>query len=223
MNKLKIITTIIVPIITVLISSIALFCAKEANKISKQARDDFRLVEKLDLAPKILFQANFGTHDKIPAHLFIKNTGPIEAINVTVRLLELRYIPNPNPRLAAMADSADIFNVPNLSPGKHHIFNLPNHWNYKYFYEVRKRTSIPIDHFIIEAFISYSKDPERKLFNFRSFYFFDKDGNIISETSIKSKEEYKEMLEYIYKTKIDKNLIDDSYMQTDILHSVHGD
>lgn len=221
MKILKLIAIIIVPIITVIISIVALYSARKANIISKKNRDDYRLVEKLDLAPEILFRANFGTHEKIPANIFIKNIGPIEAINVTVRLLELRYIPNPNPRLMAVTGSKDIFNVPNLSPRKHHNFKIPENWNYKYFHKVQEMRGIPIEHFIIEAFISYQKEPTRELFNFRTFYFFEKDGNIISEKVIINNEEYKDMLDYIYKTKIDKNLIDDSYMQTDILHFVH--
>lgn len=222
MKILKIIAIIIIPIITVIISGFALYYAHEANVISKKNRDDYRSVEKLNLAPEILFRANFGTHEKIPAHIFIKNIGPIEAIHITARLLELRYIPNPNPRLAAITGSKDIFNIPNLAPGKHHTFQIPENWNYKHFHKLREGADIPIEHFIIEAYISYQREPDRKFFNFRAFYFFDKDGNIIPERNIINREEYKDILEYIYKTKIDKNLIEDlNRMTTDILHSVH--
>ena len=222
MKILKIISTVIAPIIAIIISGFALYYAREANTISKKNREDYREVEKLNLAPKILFRANFGTHEKIPAHIFIKNIGPIEAIHITVRLLELRYIPNPKPRLAAITGTEDIFNIPNLTPEKHHSFKIPEHLNYNYFNELSRLSNIPIEHFIIEAYISYRKEPDRKPFSFRTFYFFDKNGNIIPERNIIDREEYKDILEYIYKTKIDKNLIEDlDIMTTDILHPVY--
>ncbi len=206
MKILKIIATVVVPIIAVIISGFALHYAREANTLSKKNRKDYRMVEKLNLVPKILFRANFGTHEKIPAHIFIKNIGPIEAIHITVRLLELRYIPNPKPRLAAITGTDDIFNIPNLIPEKPHSFKIPEKWNYNYFHTLSKEANIPIEHFIIEAFISYRKEPDRTQFNFRAFYFFDNNGNIIPGRNMTGREEYEDMLDYLYKTRIDKYL-----------------
>lgn len=198
----------------IIISLFALGYAMKAN-------DTSRIIATLDLAPKIQFRLNFKTQKTTP-YIFIKNIGPIEAIHITVELLELRYIPNPKDRLAALSGSEDKFNIPNLAPGKSYRLKIPEKWNHNHFHKLSKWANLPIEHFIIEAFISYRKEPDRKSFKFRVFYFFDKNGKIISESNAKGREEYKNMLAYLYKTKIDIFLIEGGEgAETDILHPVY--
>jgi len=211
-----------ISIIAIIISGFSIYYAWEANTISKENREDYRAVEKLDLNPKILLQARFTSIGKSPPHITIKNIGPIEAKQIKARLIELRYLPNPKPRLAAITSSEDTFDIPDISHDRHYSFKISGKWNYAYFDRISKDTNIPIEHFIIEVFISYRKEPNLAPFNLRAFYFCRKDGDIIPERGINDNETYKDILDYLYKTEIDRNLIEsDNDFFTDILHTVY--
>ena len=58
-------------------------------------------------------------------------------------------------------------------------------------------------------------------FNFIAFYFCRKKDDIIPERVAKGKETCKDILDYLYKTEIDENLIENEMeFPTDILHAV---
>ena len=201
-------------------SVLALWLSWNANDISKKNREDFRAVEKLNLSPEILLSAYFNQSEKFTPHIAVRNIGPVKAVQSTIKFLELRY--SPVHKKIKLAITRDEVRIPDLAPREYYNFKIPEQQNYNYFRKLSEVTKQPIEHFVIEVLISYRRESDLKLFSFKTFYFFDEEGNILSEKYIAAREKYQEVLESLYNTEIDKNLIETmNTMTADILHPVY--
>ena len=77
-----------------IISGLALILAAIAIWQSGIARDDVRTLNKLDLRPKLLLDAHLKRiNESIPAHINIKNEGPVDAIQVQMQFYFLMTYP----------------------------------------------------------------------------------------------------------------------------------
>lgn len=205
-----IIVTVFIAVISLFFSYKSLDISKESLSIAESVREDNRKIERLDLKPEIRFNTEFCRINDISPHFTIINLGPIDAIQIVVEFMAHHYDLSGD-RFISIGGTEELTKIVNLPPMQFRSFEISEH-----FLNVNSRLHEPLQNNIIEARISYRKDPGRELFIKRAFYFINSEGRWVTEidNSLESEEYLK------IKEKILQKFIDFDYYRGDVLHDV---
>ena len=192
------------------ISKGSLDISKGSLSVAESVREDNRKIERLDLKPEIRFNIEFRRINDIPPHFTIINLGPIDAVQMTVEFM-VHYYDLSGDRFISTGGTEGLTKIVNLPPMQSRSFEISEH-----FLNVNSRLHEPLQNNIIEARISYRKDPDRELFVKRALYFINPEGRWVTEinNSLESEEYLK------IKEKILNKFIDFDFYYGDILHDV---
>jgi len=205
-----IISSFIIAFISLFFSFKSLDIAQRSLSVSEGVREDSRKVEQLDLKPEIRFNTEFRRINDIPPHFTISNLGPIDAVQIVVEFMA-HYYDLSGDRFISTGGTEELTKIVNLPPMQSRSFEISEH-----FLNVNSRLHEPLQNNIIEARISYRKDPDRELFVKRALYFINPEGRWVTEidNSLEG-EEYLKMKEGVL-----ERFIDFDYYRGDILHDV---
>lgn len=158
----------------------ALGISNQSLNISEGVRNDNRRVEKLDLEPEIYFSATLKENKdaNIPPHFVIGNIGPVEAVQVEIQFITHYYNGVSGTIGVSGMSSEEHWSIDELFP-----LDYSAHVVSKFFLDTNARLYEPIEHNIIEARILYRRNPDRKLFVKRAFYFISPEGIWVPENS----------------------------------------
>ena len=171
----KVDTGAIIGLAALIVSFIALNKADDANRIANKAIEDTRSIEKLDLEPEISLDMEFRRIKDRQPHLLISNYGPIDAIQLTIQFHFLRYDSvSENIRLY-MSATGRPWTLAKLEAMESKFFTLPP--------ELLETSRLPepANYHVMEACITFRREPDRKFFGGRAFYFINPEGRWVSE------------------------------------------
>jgi len=191
-----IISSFIIAFISLFFSFKSLDIAQRSLSVSEGVREDSRKVEQLDLKPEIRFNTEFRRI--------------IDAVQIVVEFMA-HYYDLSGDRFISTGGTEELTKIVNLPPMQSRSFEISEH-----FLNVNSRLHEPLQNNIIEARISYRKDPDRELFVKRALYFINPEGRWVTEidNSLEG-EEYLKMKEGVL-----ERFIDFDYYRGDILHDV---
>lgn len=155
-------------------SNFAINEARKANDIAEKNHKLTRQVERLDLRPQIKFGAEFNQIKDIPAHFFIKNSGPVEAVQVQVEFFIHRYSEKERKIKLRLSGSDWLYDLPELKPQERKSYPLPQ----DLLSNVALIGSFNVN--ALEARITYLRNPDRKVFSERAFYLLNPNGFLVS-------------------------------------------
>lgn len=147
---------------------------------SNLARNDARILNKLDFRPTIALRAQLKKiNNKIPAHINIQNKGPVDAVQVQIQFHFLRYLPNKKKIGGTMTGTDFKWAIDRFPPLKQKNIKIS---------ESSLNTLLPtIDsekHYrILEIRLNYRREVDLKEYSESAFYFVSQEGKWVNETS----------------------------------------
>jgi hypothetical protein len=199
-----------------IIATVALILSGVAIWQSILARNDARILNKLDFRPTLSLRAQLqNINDKIPAHINLKNKGPVDAIQVEVQFHYHRYFPDKK-KAGASATGSDqqwtIDRLPSLKQVNIRINEplldslLPAMSDIEKYYR------------ILEIRLNYRREVDLKEYSESAFYFVSQEGKWVSERSSALNSEF---YEPIKKAAISRfTVMSDMLNGSDNLHEV---
>lgn len=163
-------------VVAILISALALGVSGWAFLVARGARSDARALGHLDLEPRLDIRATPNRTDRDPPYFILRNVGPVNAVQLTIDLISLRYSPKKNSIDVYVSGSEHTQYVEALAP--HHEVSFPFE---DHFLEVNARLESPVEHNVFAIRVTYRRDSDRRRFVARSFYFVNPDGRWVSE------------------------------------------
>jgi len=158
-----------------------------------------RRLEKLDFRPGIRLTTFFSPVKDNPSYLTITNTGPVEAVQIRIRMFTHRYFSKTGTVRMSLNNSLHDIDAGKLTPreSKDYIFN--DTW-----LNINARLIQPPEHNIMEIQITYRRPQDLKEYDESAFYFVNPKGSWAPENSSSlNTEPYKkikkEMFDYKYK------------------------
>ena len=183
---------------------------------SHLARQDARILNKLDFRPTLALRAHLRKTGSIPAHINIKNTGPVDAIQVQVQFHFLRYFPDQNNIRAAMTmTGSDLqWTIERLPPLK----SVDIKFNETLLSSYLPAINFEQHHRILEILLIYRREVDLKEYNESAFYFMSQEGLWVTENNTALDSElYKPIKEAVFsRFNIQSDLLD---RLSDTLHS----
>ena len=171
-------------ILTFFIAIFALLVAGYSARIAREARSDSRKVLHLDLEPDIKSRG-FTVREEIPGfivlgsncHLTIQNDGPIDAIQLLVRLGHRRFNSSKGFLDATVSGTDAEWKIDELAPGKSENIGIDCS-----LIDVSEIfPEVPAEEKLVELRISYRRDSDRKMFVKRGVYFFNPRGECVND------------------------------------------
>ena len=213
---------VISQVLALIISVFSLYYAHEANLISENNRTDIRELNKLNIMPIIDLRLHLDSSNKTPPYIEITNSGPIDIIQLEIKLIELRYSTKKEKIHLAGSGSDVNWKFTSLNVNQSRQIEIPSPWfEYNYYEKLSKLNNEPIENIVIEAYISFRREPNLKLYERRAFYFLDSDGKIKNEKNIYDIPKFQYILTAVLETKIDHNLTEGNlYISNDTLHDI---
>lgn len=148
---------------------------------SRIARNDARILNKLDFRPSLSLRAQLHKiNDKIPAHLNIYNKGPVDAIQVKIQFHFLMYVPEAKKVAASATGSGFQWTIDRLPPLKQANIKI----NEESLYTLLPVISDDEKHYrILEIRLTYRREVDLKRYSESAFYFVSQEGRWVIETS----------------------------------------
>lgn len=208
-QKIKV-AGIIISSLFSLFSIFALIVSIYSLIISIGVSKDYRKVEGLDIEPEIRFIVSLVD----PPSFSISNVGRTEAIRVVVHFVFHRYNPESKEIIvSSCGNKQQIFIIEQLSSMETKTFDFSEQ-----MLSVNKGLIKPEGKDVVEAIITYMRNPDRKVFIRRTIYFVDSEGKWWNERySHVISEEYKKIKDNV----LNKPLL--SCSDYDILNEVNMD
>jgi len=145
---------------------------------SRVALDNATIINRLNFRPKLSLQTRFQSSNNIPAYIAIKNTGPVDAIQLQIQFHFLRYFSKTN-MINASATGSDLqWTIDKLPPLKSKIITLD---------DIFLQNLLPVvtdsekHHRILEIRLIYRRDAGLKEYTESAFYFTNQNGNFVAE------------------------------------------
>jgi hypothetical protein len=172
--------------------------AKRSAAAAESTLSDVRVVNRLGLVPEINADLRLDplklANRTIPPQLDLVNRGPVDAVNIEIRLIALQQKARLSPGFVAVADSSNSWRIDRLGPGKS-ISIVVEHPIHKFF-----GWSGPPEGRVIVLHVVCTRDPDRRSqYGGAKFFFFDPEtGSWIRENA---KNENHKALKEAVKTK----------------------
>lgn len=186
MNKFFIVKDVVIAMVAILALLVSIKSCSIANSslnASTESNENYKKVEKLELNPEIKFNINFEGIKGSPPYFTIQNFGPIDATQVVVELVINRYDQEKDRFINIFSTDQRVV-INNLSTLQSKSYEISQH-----FLDVNSRLGKPLNQNVIEARISYRKEPDLQLFIKRAFYFIDPAGKWVGENNNNLKDE----------------------------------
>jgi hypothetical protein len=198
----------------------ALYFSCQANNIAKESNEEERQISKQYFEPAVHLRADISNADGSRPHIILTNEGPIKATLLELRIYELRYDMNKHKIDYAIAKES--WKHDGLNPNESRAFIMWGNWlSYEYYKGLSTTEKRPIEHYILEAYLSYHRDSDLRFYQRRAFYFFDSDGHILRENDVLNNAAFSDVLAAARTSRLDSMLAETSTkLNTDILHSV---
>ena len=161
------------------ISIVALFVSIYSACISKQAREDVRAINKLDIYPIVELFTDFEGRGGRPPYFIVKNIGPIPVEQMEVQLLRHMYAAEGTGERGTTAfawGSEGLYRVGRLEPWSGRVFEFPKSW-----LNFDVRTYKPLHHNIIEIRLKYRRPVDLTAYEESAFYFINPEGRWVGE------------------------------------------
>lgn len=172
-------------LLSLVIAALSLYVAAESLNVSQAVREDARVVAGVDLRPKLLLRTELSgltaANGELPPSFVLANVGPIPAIQTTVQFVG--HVFNESSQTIDFSFSGlrgSEFLVGTIEPLETEGFVLSD----EFLHVLREwgwGESATSSDQIIEARISYRKEPDKRLFIDRAFYFVNPEGKWVSE------------------------------------------
>jgi len=207
------------------ISLLALVIAIASARFAYEQTKITKRIKHLHVEPEVVFRANFKSSPGRPPYIKLTNLGPIKAVQVEIQFYELRYYPDAKKIRLAVFGSDTHWKIQELDVNESEYFEIPHSWiDGKYYLELAALEKKKVEDFVMEAYITYRRESDLKIYKKRSFYFFDSQGNILTENNITDKENYKQVLNSVYETRLGQiSRRMEKLMYSDILHDLNDD
>ena len=200
--------------VAVVISGLALLASSWAIIVARGARRDARALGHLDLEPHVEIDARPHQLGGNPPHYVVRNAGPVEAVQLTVDLISMRYDAERNRIRFYSAGSEESRHVGTLAPHKEVTFQFESH-----FLDVNARLAAPVEHNVLAIRATYRRDADRRRFVARTFYFVNPDGQWVSERDSSLPELYGPIIDAAHASTPDQP----RYLGADPVHRVTDD
>ncbi len=167
-----------VSVVSLIIAALGALAACGAIWQSSLARNDTRILNKLDLRPILSIRSRLQENTNFPTHILIQNNGPVDAIQLQVSISILKYFPKIEKVRLVMTSSDLQWTIDKLPPLKKHAIKvnlgvidsmLPafEHKEYR----------------ILEIRLLYRREVDAREYSESSFYFVSPEGKWVSERS----------------------------------------
>jgi len=203
-----------------ILSLAALYFSCQANNIAKESSVEERQISKQFLEPSVHLRANMSNVEGSRPHIILTNEGPIKATLIELRIYELRYDMNKHKMDSAVIKES--WKHDSLNPNESRTFILWGNWlKYEYYKGLSTTERRPIEHYVLEAYLSYHRDSDLRFYQRRAFYFFDPDGHILKENDVLNSTVFSDVLAAARTSRLDSMLAETSIrLNTDIMHIV---
>ncbi len=142
------------------------------------ARMDTRILNKVDFIPTLSLRAQLRKIDKIPAHINIKNKGPVDAIQVQIQFHFHQYLPSKKKIGVTMTETDLQWTIDRLPPLK----QVDIKFNEVSLFTVLPAVNTREDHYrILEIRLIYRREVDLKEYDESAFYFVNQEGIWIGE------------------------------------------
>ena len=161
------------------LSIAALFVSMHSDYVSKQAREDARAINKLDIFPIVELSTNFQGIRGKPPYFIVKNSGPVPAEQLEVQLVRHMYGPKRGGEGGTTTfvwGSQEQYRVAKLEPRSGRVFEFPKSW-----LNFDVRTYKPLHHNIIEIRLKYRRPVDLAAYEESAFYFINPEGRWVGE------------------------------------------
>jgi hypothetical protein len=183
---------------------------------SHKAKNDLRILNKIDFRPKIALRARLEKiSNQIPAHINIINRGPVDAIQVQIQFYFHKYFPKQQ-KVRASATGSDLqWIIDKLTPLKPKNILI----NESSLNDLLPAFSDNEKHYrILEIRLNYRREVGLKEYSESAFYFVSPEGKWVSEaSSALNSEIYKPIKEAAFSRFTVKS---DMLNHSDILHEL---
>jgi len=198
----------------------ALYFSCQANNIAKEISQEEKQISRQFLEPTIHLRANISNVDGSRPHVILTNDSPIKATLLELKIYELRY--DMNKHKIDYSVTKESWKYDSLNPKESRTFILWGNWlNYEYYKGLSTTERRPIEHYILEAYLSYHRDSDHRFYQRRAFYFFDSDGHILKENDVLNNTVFSDVLAAARTSRLDSMLAETSTkLNTDIMHSI---
>lgn len=200
-----------------IIAGLALILSAVAIWQSSIARNDSRILNKLDFRPILALHAQLERiNDKIPAHINIRNKGPVDAVQVRIQFYFHRYLPATR-EIKVSATGSDVrWAIERLPALKHVNIKID---------ERLLNNLLPVfsdgeKHYrILEIRLNYRRDADLREYSESAFYFVSQEGKWVGEDSSALNDEiYTPIKEAAFGHFVDPRL--DMLDMSDTLHEI---
>ena len=200
----------LIALAAVILSSYAIWQSHIAFKNAK-------ILNKLDFRPTLCLRTQlYEINNKIPAHINIKNTGPVDAVQFQIQLYFLRYLPTKK-KVGIAATGSDLqWTHDRLPPLKEINININRISLANMLPSIRSDEE---QYRILEIRLTYRREVDLKEYSESAFYFTNPKGRFVNENDNSLDSEiYTAIKEAAFKRfNIDKTSLDFS---SDKLHSL---
>lgn len=159
------------------LSVIALGVACWSATTAHKASDLSRTLAKLDFRPDVRIHSRFQDIARFPPHVSLTNIGPVDAVQVTVKMYSHRYFPSLGKISFTLECSENNAFFERIEPRGREVVKFREGW-----LDSNARVQVPPQHNILEIRIEYRRDQDLEAFNFSAFYYVNSDGRWVSET-----------------------------------------
>lgn len=196
--------------VPILVSAVALgasirgiYIANKANEIALKNNAITQKLSKLDFRPIIRLDTLFRPAGKIPPHFSLTNIGPVDALQIKVRMLTHRCSPEKEKIYASITNTLYDVVMPKLSPQETKAFKFKEDW-----LDSNARLATPSENNIMEIKITYRRPQDLQGFDESAFYFINPEGLWVPEgSSSLESENYQKMKKALLNWKSSKNII----------------
>lgn len=180
---------------TILIAFIAVasLCASiHSCSVSRNNSETVRSLAKLDLQPAIQIRTLFKSIGKIPPHYSVTNAGPVDAVQVEVKLWAHRFSSEQKKFYISLNDSSE--NLGRIKPQETKSVKFQNGW-----LMTNARIEKPVQANVMEIRISYRRPQDLREYTKSAFYFVDPNESWVPERSSSLDSElYKTMMAALF-------------------------
>lgn len=164
-----------------IIAALALIVSAIALWQSVLVRQDTETINKLEYRPEIVIRARLQQiNDEIPAHIYLKNIGPVDAIQLEVQFHYHKYFPWVQRIGASAVGSEQKWTFERVYALKDTIVKF----NEKLLEIMLPPVSEIEKHYrIVEIRLNSRREADLKEYILSSFYFYNQDGKWVGEKS----------------------------------------
>ncbi len=167
--------------VPILISLGALGISIWSVYVSSKNSDVTQRLSKLDFRPRLRLNTLFKSVGNTPPHWQLTNMGPVEAVQVQVKIFAHRRVSYKTGETKigmSLYDSSNKTTIPSIIPQETKLFQFNKGW-----LDGNARIQKPPQHNVMEIMVIYRHPQDLEEYSESAYYFVDPDGHWVHETS----------------------------------------